>query len=504
MQQQSKFYRSLLRYDFVFWSIVIIGIVFIASSHPMMKSRFDIWQHVGNIDMLVLNPDAKIVRSNWHATWAFLFRVLGINDIFTYAVIIHRVQFILNCIIIYSAAFLLFAALLPTIELDNNKSNRKQWLSGLAISSLCVWLTAIGTVSTFQQAWIMWYSVNYQITLPLLFLALSLFVNAFSLRQNNTLSVIKLICSLFLLIIIYLYHAGELAYLVLYAPILLISFTNKKNYKKTLILILVALVVVLTAIKFYSDIVPELIKLAKAGDWIEINKKINMYGSYNIQGGNRYLANWNELYTLSVLVVLPTILLAWTQRRHVNQRVLLFLVLSLAFCFIPTFKYSAGIASLISYEGIINRYYFASFVFVLMPLCLYLTLRCFKFLRHPLFLIVFTVMFLGLILSYSKLENNNGVFYQNVKSIKNSLYQDRVGVEFSKFEIDSIGIQIKAAYAQYKSDQFIFCANYEKAHIIYYVFREKNIQFVRNPFYVSIDKCKYFADSNGLLAIVIN
>lgn len=504
MQQQSKFYRSLLRYDFVFWSIVIIGIVFIASSHPMMKSRFDIWQHVGNIDILVLNPDAKIVRSNWHATWAFLFRVLGINNIFTYAVIIHRVQFILNCIMIYYAAFLLFAALLPTLGLDNNKSNRKQWLSGLAISSLFVWLTAIGTVSTFQQAWIMWYSVNYQITLTLLFLALGLYVNASSLKQNNTLIVIKLMSSLLLLTFIYFYHAGELAYLVFYLPILLICFTTKKNYKKTLILIVMTLIVILIATKFYSDIVPELIKLLKEGDWIEINKKINTHGLYNIQGGNRYLANWNELYTLSVFMAVPTILLAWTQRRHVNQRVLLFLVLSLAFCFIPTFKYSAGIASLISYEGIVNRYYFASFAFILVPLCLFLALRCFKFFRHPLFLIVSVLMLLGLILSYSKLLNNNGVFYQNVKSIKNSLYQDRVGVEFSKSEIDSIGIQIKAAYAQYRSDQFIFCANYDKAHIIYYVFREKNIQFVRNPFYVTIDKCKYFADSNGLLAIVIN
>ncbi|MEQ1534330.1 MAG: hypothetical protein ABL923_00500 [Burkholderiaceae bacterium] len=504
MQQQSKFYRSFLRYDFVFWSIVIIGIVFIASSHPMMKSRFDIWQHVGNIDMLVLNPDAKIVRSNWHATWAFLFRVLGINDIFTYAVIIHRVQFILNCIIIYSAAFLLFAALLPTIELDNNKSNRKQWLSGLAISSLFVWLTAMGTVSTFQQAWIMWYSVNYQITLPLLFLALSLFVNAFSLRQNNTLSVIKLMSSLLLLALVYFYHAGELAYLVFYLPILLICFTTKKNYKKTLILIVMVLIVVLIATKFYSDIVPELIKLLKEGNWIEIKKRINTHGLYNIQGGNRYLANWNELYTLSVFMAVPVIFFGWTQRHHVNQRVLLFIILSLVFCFIPTFKYSAGVASLISYAGIVNRYYFASFIFVLVPLCLYLVLHYLKILQHPVVLIASVLILMGLVLSYSKLLNNDGVFYQNVKSIKNSLYQDRVGVEFSKFEIDSIGVQINAAHAQYRSDQFIFCANYDTAHIIYYVYRQKNIQFVRNPFYVTIDKCKYFADSNGLLAKTIN
>lgn len=506
MPQQSKIYQSEVRYSFVFWSLVIIGIAFIASSHPMLKLRFDIWQHIGNIDILVLDPDAKIARSSWYATWAIFFRIFGINDIFTYAIIVHRVQFLLNCIIIYYAAKLLFAALLPIIELEDgsNKSGRKQWLSSLAISSIFVWLTAIGTVSTFQQAWIMWYSVNYQITLPLLFLALGLFVNASSLKQNNTLIVIKLMSSLLLLALIYLYHAGELAYLVFYLPILLICFTTKKNYKKTLILIVMVLIVVLIATKFYSDIVPELIKLLKEGDWIEIKKRINTHGLYNIQGGNRYLANWNELYALSVIMAIPVIFLGWTQRHHVNQRVLLFIILSLVFCFIPTFKYSAGVASLISYDGIVNRYYFASFIFVLIPLCLYLVLRYFKILQHPVVLIASVLILMGLVLSYSKLLNNDGVFYQNVKSIKNSLYQDRVGVEFSKFEIDSIGVQINAAHAQYRSDQFIFCANYDKAHIIYYVYRQKNIQFVRNPFYVTIDKCKYFADSNGLLAITIN
>ena len=245
MLQPSVFLNSSNIYRLVFWSIVVAGISFIMLSHPMMKLRFDIWQHIGNIDTLVLNPDAKIVRSAWHATWAFLFRTLDIDDVFVYAVTVHRIQFFLSCILIYYATRLLFSTLLPVIELGK----RRQWLSSLAMSSVLVWLTIIGTVSTFQQSWIMWYSVNYQITLPLLFLALCLFVNVISLVQSNTLKAIKLFTSLTLLIMVCLYHAAELAYLVIYAPIILICFSTKNNYKKILfiIAILFVLLIVMSA-----------------------------------------------------------------------------------------------------------------------------------------------------------------------------------------------------------------------------------------------------------------
>lgn len=506
MQQlKSKFYRSVDGYSFVFWSIVIVGIVFIASSYPMMKLRFDIWQHIGNIDILVLDPDAKIVRSNWHATWAFFFRTLGINDIFTYATIIHRVQFIFIGIIIYYAAKLLFSALLPTIELGdgNNKSNRKQWLSSLAISSVLVWFTIIGTVSTFQQAWIMWYSVNYQITLPLLFLALGLVVNAISFAQNNILIVEKIFGSLVFLTLIYLYHAGELAYLVFYMPIILVCFCTKTNYKKTLISLAAVFIIVLVAARFYTDIMPGLVTLLKDGNYHVVINQINIRGAWNTAGNNRYLANWNEMYTISVFVAAPVALLAWTKRNYVNQRVFLFIVLSLVFCFIPTFKYSAGIASLISYDGIVNRYYFASFVFVLVPLCLYLVVCHFKVLQHPAVLVLSVLLLMGLVFTYSKLLNNGGVYYQNVKSIRNSLYQDRVGIDMPATEIESIGRQISAAQAQYGANQIIYCADYDKSHIVRYIYRKNNILFDRNPLH-TLDDCRDYAKSKNKLVIVIN
>ena len=222
-------------YDTIFWLIIVIGFSLIAVSYPMMKLRFDIWDHADRIKVLVLDPLGSIPsRRNWYAAWAYVFRLLGINDIFTFATIIHRTQFILSCILIYTAAKQIYSALLP---LNTNVRNENNWLSSLALSSVLVWLTIIGTFSFFQQAWIMWYSVNYQITLPMLFLSLGLLVNVLALAQTPQQITFKSGIALALLLGVYLFHAGELAYLVFYIPILMVCFGSQYKYKPKYVLI---------------------------------------------------------------------------------------------------------------------------------------------------------------------------------------------------------------------------------------------------------------------------
>jgi hypothetical protein len=497
--------QSVTGYDIVFWLLVGSCVALALMSYPMMKLRFDMWQHIGNIDRLIFDSSAKITRSNWHATWAFIIRNIGFGDVFMNAIIVHRAQFILIGIIIYHAAKQLFAALLPTIEFSDAK-NRSHWLSSLALSSVFVWFTIIGTVSTFQQAWIMWYSVNYQITLVFLFLALALFVNVVSVKQTNILRTAKLVSSLFLLVVIYLFHAGELAYLVYYLPILLFCFSNKGNYKKTLIFMAIVLIIIFIAERFYTDIRPNLVKYIFEGNFQKIKNEIKIFGTYNVHGGNRYSANWNELYVLSIILIAPVVMLAWNKFSQINKRVLLFITLSLIFCFIPNFIFTAGLTSLISYENIVNRYYFASFIFLLLPLSIYLTSSKFKKIHSPSLLILFTSMTIGLVFTYSKMINDRGVYYKNVKSIINSLDHQRVGLEASSSEIESIGQQIKAAQVQYGTENIIYCSTYDKGHIVKYVFRQENIAFWRDPAYslFNLDECLKYVKSNNKLAVVIN
>ena len=102
--------------------------------------------------------------------------------------------------------------------------------------------------------------------------------------------------------------------------------------------------------------------------------------------------------------------------------------------------------------------------------------------------------------------NNKGVYYQNVKSIINSLDQKRVGLETSASEVESIGQQIRAAQAQYGIENIIYCSTYDKGHIVKYVYRQENIAFYRWPEYslFKLDECLKYVKSENKLAVIIN
>lgn len=483
MQLTGGILNSSNIYRLVFWSVVAAGITFIMMSHPMMKLRFDIWQHLGSIDDLVINPKADIARANWYKIWAYLFRTLDIQDIRIYAVIIHRVQFLINCIVIYlSVAYLMPALLLKKEQISadfESKSNQKFWISSIALSGMLIWLTVIGTVSTFQQAWIMWYSVNYQLTLPFLFLAISLFLHSVVVRQAKVAVYAKVICSLILLLLIFLLHAGELVYLFAYLIAGVVVFINKDNIKQIFIVLCILLILVLIASQFYSDRIPEIIHLIQSGQTAKIADLIEEYGKYNIEGGNRYEANWNALYAVCVFCALPILFIVRKNKNTVNSKVLFIVIASLAYCFIPTFKVSSGIASLFYPAPIINRLYFASFLFVLPPLLFYLILKKSKNFNKPIYLLIFILVLMGLVAAYSRYVNQGGTYFQNVHSIRNSLKPERVGIDLSAADIDSVKLQIDAAKNQYGDSNIMFCANYDKSHIVQYVYRQKNILFDR-------------------------
>jgi hypothetical protein len=490
MQRTRRFLNSSNTYRVVFWFIVLAGITFIIMSHPMMKLRFDIWQHLGSIDDLVVNPMADIPKANWYATWAFVFRALGVHEIRTYAVIIHRTQFLLSCFIVYLSSAYLFPALLLKNEQDSEDSqNLKQWTSSFALSSMLVWLTVIGTVSTFQQAWIMWYSVNYQVTLPFLFLAIGLFINVVVVKQSPLAIYTKMACSFILLLLVFLFHAAELFYLFVYLASVLVVFAKRKNKKNILICMLVIVPISWIASKFYMGRVPEIISLIQMGQSTKISNLIHEYGKYNVNGGNRFDANWNALYAICVACALPILIINHTGKALLNTKVLYIALASLAYCFIPTFELSSGITSLFYPADILNRLYFASLLFILPSLLVYLILnRSTKF-KHPIYLLIIVLMLMLMTSFYSRYINNAGTYFQNINSIRNSLKPSKVGINLPEAEIESIGRQIQAAEKTYGVDGVHFCASYDKAHIVWFIYRQKNMRFYRNGMTYGLDQC---------------
>ena len=487
-------------YLFYFWILIIIGILFISSSYPMMKIKFDVWQHIGDIDNLVHNSELKIGRSNWHKVWAFIFRSLNIHNIYEYALVIHRVQFFLNCLLIYITSQQLCAALLSHF---GNEKNEKNWVSSLALSSVLVWLTVIGTMSTFQQAWIMWYSVNYQITLTFILCAVAMCVNVLVLDQAKHWILIKLSIAFALIFLTYLFHAGELAYLLVYLIFLFIFFAKKNKLPQIIIAIIIFLIASCVATTYYVDRVPELVTLIGNKNYSKIQSLISEYGNWNVEGGNRYLANWNELYFFSASLGLPVLILAYIGKNKVNKNVLYFILASLIFCFIPTFSYSSGIASLIVGFGIVNRLYFASYIFLLIPVFIYMLIIDYRPLNKPVNLIAIVCILLVIVYMYSKEINNQGVFYKNIKSIKNSLDSKLVGVDISSSKVGEIKRKIEDAEFMHGVDNIIFCSNYDVGHIVKYQFRRTNIYFDRFSAY-NLQDCLNFAKNQNKISIVIN
>jgi len=496
----------LSSYDITFWLIVIIGLSAIVTSYPMMKLRFDIWDHVDRIRSMVLDSSVPSpAKRYWYACWAFVFRFFNVTDLFTIGTVVHRAQFIANCLLIYFTAQQLFA---PLLSLSKHEPTQKQLLSSLALSSVVVWLTIIGTYSFFQQAWIMWYSVNYQITLSMLFLALALTVNILAMPQVMFKIVIKACMALGLLLLVLMFHAGELAYLGFYLPILIICFGSKFNYN--LKYVLVACIALLAAMylgaKFYADQTPALITHLINKDFAKILLEIKVKGTWNaIHGGNRYAANWNELYALSVWILLGVgivIHTPWLNTITVNKRVLWFLLLSLVFCFAPTFVYTAGLLSLVSYDGIVNRYYFASFVYMALPLVAYISLKRLRFVENPIWLFVCVVLLMTAVFFYSKIKNKEGVYYQNVQSIITSIQAKKINIDVHDDEVESIRSQLLAAEKKYAPDTFIFCGAYESLHLAYYVFGRKNLKFGRMGNH-TLEECYTLAKQQNKTAVYL-
>ncbi len=518
MAFNSRVINSENSYPIIFWGFITCGLLLILSSFPMMKLGFDIWDHVRYLRLAVEDPSliATLPKKQWYLVWSYLFRLFDITDIFTYATVIHRTQFILCCVMVYIAAKQIFSALLPlksTMAVENN------WLSSMALSSVLVWLTMIGTFSFFQQAWIMWYSVNYQITLPMLFLAVSLCVNLLAIQQSREQLIFKTSIVALLLIGVYVFHAAELAYLLFYFPILVLCFgmQYKYNIKHICLAVAIGVIIVAVAIVFYTEQVPALVTYIMHGQYSKILADINIKGTYNaVHGGNRYAANWNELYRLSVYILgilciaglvgrlrLSAPLADWFKCNQVNRRVFGFLILSLVFCFIPTFKYSSGLASLITYDAIVNRFYYASFAFLAIPLLGYFLCTHIKYLLYPIGIVGISLSIMFCAFIFSAKINSTNVYADNVKSIARSILDKKINIGMSAEKIEGISTQLREAEKKYKVDEFIYCGTYDNLHVVYYVFNKKNVIFVRHG-HKTFDGCEEYAKSIGKRAVYVN
>jgi len=437
--------EKISKYLFIF--LIVFVALFILRSRPFMKIPYDIWDHLMTIvsvhdtgEAFTFMPGIRLNEVLWHYGWGYFFRLIPFNDVFIWAKIIHVLQslfaFVCYFAFAYQALVLLFRDVpRPSLRLA-------------AFLATVLWVSGTGTFSMFyQQAWIQWYSVNYQgFTMPLYWLSMSqLLLVAYGDLPRRAVIERGLLLILFFLIILVVHPMESIYFAITVGIILLINIPKiisfgKRHPLKTL-----------TAVFFVTGLTLSVAFLAKElslirfpGFFMEPNipliKATFANGGRAVveQGLNRGWAAFSEMafFCLCCAPLLWVMVILKKRKVMLSCAVLFFLTIhSLAFFLIPRVFWMAGIASVLTQATFVHRFNFICSAFIFLPALLLLFFENSLWRSLYVFLGCFAAAMACFFLSQTMFH---GTFYGNVQSLWKSLElreTDRVGVQFSEKDL---------------------------------------------------------------------
>ena len=434
------FSTPFLRYPFdMFYHLIVIDDLYNKLVHPIEKLT-GIWTN-GMFVMIPTGEHEEIVlakgRFIWHYGWAYLFYLLEIDStqIILRAKIIHVIQTWISLFSIYYFSNVVIRNIFKGID--------GLTLKCISLWSLLIWITIFATFSqTYQQVWMMWYSINYQITLPLFWYMLGLTIVLF---LEVTSWKIKLFFTLQILILsrfILQAHSMEFLYYLMHLAIFSLIFIDKIYFifKKYFYLLIPMLVAIIYIAKHYQPEHSPLLTYLSIEKLPALYSKIMESGLWLLNGHNRAYASINELiYFILYFSIFFILYLLWKKYRkiesNINIRVLFFVLLGSLFVLIPLYQFSGGLFSMITRMNVVNRFYYSATIFVLIPIFTYAIFTHYK-LRYTNTFIAFTVITVAIFSKYSNVMNHN--YYHNLHSIKNSFKEQKVGFNLSEKQIQTI------------------------------------------------------------------
>jgi hypothetical protein len=424
-------------YDHVGLAILLI---FVFLSHPFLKIPYDVWDHLIKIRNIYDNgncylywPDDLSFMCLWHFLWAGLFKILSINDTFVWARIIHVSQSILAAGSIYYFSSTVYRILRPDIE--------KFHLNILSWIAVLLWFIGNGTHSiVHQQSWIMWYSVNYQgLTLPL-FWYMSAIVLQYFFENLSKLRIVFIILQvIFISAVISAAHPSEQIYFFIHLIILcIIQYKLLLSFRtRTYIYFAFAAVSVIGFffLLFKYQLLPMPITI-QYSTWAEIASKIQWIGSMNVDGGwNRFPNSFSEIAILSTSLALIYRIFMFMKPERPSMRKCFdyLLISSCLFLIIPLTKITSGIIGFVTFSETVWRFVFASPWFIFIP---FITYRTILLLKRRVSLLIISV---NIILIISVFLISKYFFHQafsgNVQSLVSSLDNNKVGIQYSREDI---------------------------------------------------------------------
>ena len=472
----------------VFWYALFIFFIFILvfMTHPFLKYPFDVYRQLTLIEKFINNSNElpNIGKYYWNYSWAHIFSFLGLNNLnlFKKAYIIHYIQLLITFFSIFLFSFSFFKYLIKENELSEKKY--------LALWSTVIWFTVYATYSMGKHmVWVQWYSISYQLTLPLSFLSVGIVLNLIFEKNRNLKKILLILLLLLLLEIILIIHSMEFIYFLLYIIALCIVFIDKifiyikSNLFVGMIIILFILLSFAT-IYFNIDYVlskishrnPIFIKYIESGNYMYLWNKIVTDGELLVNKLNRSFASMNELIYFSLyllgIFILYIVYQIKTKINLINLRLMIFLILTAIFIYIPINKYSSGIASTITHIYVVNRFYYSSSIFLVIPFFSYLVVSLMKFKERLFFLNFIIILIISAIYIYSKYSvGGHQNYYKNIQSIKKSYNYKNIMFNLSTREINVINTMVKK-YESIYGNNIYFYARGDIAFILRYILKK--------------------------------
>ncbi len=489
-----------------FYLLLFLTVIPLFFTNPFLIYPYDVYTHLEWIDKQDITKFQPSARETWHYAWAYIFHIFHIDksEFFLRAYIIHFVQVIsIFFILFYSSKVIIRNLFTSSLDLE---------LNVLAYWATLIWFTIFASFSTYDhQVWIMWYSVNYQITLPLTLLITALSLS-FILEEK------KLKEKLFyvLLIVIFSYiilrvHAMEYIYYLMYMSVFTLIYLDKiyKVWKRNIyysvpltLLLFFSIYQFLSYIKTSSYKVPPILNYLSYNKLPELLKEIDTKGNILYYNYNKYGSSINELMLVSlILISILTVIVFYRQIKKyetiVNIRMVVFLLVTSFFIFIPLTTITGGIASLLTYTTVAYRFYYSSLLFFAIPVFAYYIYTIFKIKRVYILHVLIFSMLVGTFY-YSKKISKRHNYYKNIISIKNSFSKKKMNFNLSQNEIKAIGEKIKYYESLNGSDKKeYYYARDDIAVVLKFIYRKDvlysrrgNIDYKKNYNYHS-DK-KYY------------
>ena len=352
--------------------------VFVLSSYPMVRPGFDVWWHLGAINAPEqLDPAAFPPRRIfWHHFWHWVFNLLQIQDHFGRALVIHRSQFLFTAFAIVLTSYLLLRVLTRWRGVDRGSL----WTA--ACLSAVIWLSMNGTRSAAHgggpgaevtQSWMLWYSVNYQISLPLVLLAMALLLSAVGLELSLRVRWVFVTGFMMAIFVASLVHVAEVVYFLLFALFVVALYLRGRHAFVLAVVLSVGCLALAGLVLRHSYAVPRLLAFVFDGDVLGGLDAIRQEGSMlRGTGLTRIDTGWHALHVVSLagLVVGALGLSSQSDPDSTGRgrwRAVGVVLLTGMFPLGLMFDLGAGLYSFLTHTYIAWRFSLASLIFIGVP-----------------------------------------------------------------------------------------------------------------------------------------